>query len=66
MGLPVRPATLWMQVVSRDSARVISGRRVVSRRASIDFPTPGGLSSSTLVAERLYSLLFYESLWGCC
>ena len=38
---PVRPATRWMRVVSRASGRVISGRMVVSRRASIDFPAPG-------------------------
>ncbi len=35
---PVRPATLWMRVVSRTSARGIAGRMVVSRRASIDVP----------------------------
>ena len=39
---PVRPATRWMRVVSRASARVIAGRMVVSRRASIDLPAPGG------------------------
>ena len=33
---PVRLATRWIRVVSRASARVIAGRRVVSRRASID------------------------------
>jgi hypothetical protein len=41
---PVRPATRWTQVVSGASARVISGRRVVSRRASLDVPAPGGLA----------------------
>jgi hypothetical protein len=35
---PVRPATLWMCVVSMVSVRVMTGRVVVSRRASIDFP----------------------------
>jgi hypothetical protein len=35
---PVRPATLWIRVVSSASARVIAGRRVVSRRASLDVP----------------------------
>ncbi len=39
---PVRPATRCMRVVSMASARVIAGRMVVSRRASIDFPAPGG------------------------
>jgi hypothetical protein len=45
---PVRPATLWMRVVSMASARVIAGRMVVSRRASLDVPTPGGPSSRRL------------------
>jgi hypothetical protein len=39
------------------SARVIAGRMVVSRRASIDVPAPGGPRRSTLWAERLYQLL---------
>ena len=39
---PVRPATRWMQVLSRASARVMAGRMVVSRRASIDVPALGG------------------------
>jgi hypothetical protein len=39
--VPVRPATLWICVVSRASARVIAGRMVESRRVSIDLPTPG-------------------------
>jgi hypothetical protein len=38
---PVRPATLWMRVVSMASARLIAGRMGVSRRASIDVPGPG-------------------------
>jgi hypothetical protein len=37
----VRPATRWMRVVSRASARVMSGRMVVNRRASIHVPAPG-------------------------
>jgi hypothetical protein len=41
---PVRPATRWMRVVSMASARVIAGRMVVSRRASIHLPAPGGPS----------------------
>jgi hypothetical protein len=45
---PVRPATRWMCVVSRASARVIVGRMVVMRRASIDFSTPGGPRSKRL------------------
>ena len=53
---PVRPATLWMRVVSMASARVIAGRMVVSRRASIDLPAPGGPRRRTLWAERLHHL----------
>ena len=49
---PVRPATRWRRVVSRASARVIAGRMVVSRRASLDFPAPGGPSSRRLWSER--------------
>jgi hypothetical protein len=44
---PVKRATLWMRVVSRASARVIAGKIVVSRRASIDLPAPGGPRSRT-------------------
>jgi hypothetical protein len=36
----VRPAMLWMRMVSMASARVMAGRMVVSRRASIDVPAP--------------------------
>jgi hypothetical protein len=53
---PVRPATRWIRVVSRASARVIAGRIVVSRRASIDWPAPGGPRRRTLWAERLHLL----------
>jgi hypothetical protein len=38
------------------AARVIAGKRVVSRRASIDFPTPGGPRRSTLWSKRLHDL----------
>ena len=51
---PVRPATRWIRVVSMASARVIAGRMVVSRRASIDFPAPGGPSRRTFWAQRLH------------
>jgi hypothetical protein len=43
---PVRPATRWMRVVSRASAKVIAGRMVVSRYASTDLPAPGGLGAA--------------------
>jgi hypothetical protein len=59
---PVRPATLWMRVVSMASARVMAGRIVVSRRASIDLPAPGGPSKSTLWAECLHSVQFRYAL----
>jgi hypothetical protein len=36
----VRAATLWMRVVSRASARLIAGRMVVSRRASVEVFAP--------------------------
>jgi hypothetical protein len=57
---PVRPATLWIPVVSIASARRIAGRMVVSRRASIDFPTPGDPNEEDVwvrtPASRLASL----------
>ena len=60
----MRPATRWIRVVSRASARVIAGRMVVSRRASIDFPAPGGPRRRTLWAERLHPLRVRLDLWG--
>jgi hypothetical protein len=45
-----------MRVVSMASGRVIAGRMVVRRRASIDLPAPGGPSKRTLWAERLHNL----------
>src|SRR5262245_34936510 len=39
---PVRPTTLRIRMVAMASARVIAGRMVVSRRASIDLLAPGG------------------------
>jgi hypothetical protein len=61
---PVRPATLWIRVVSMASARVIAGRMVVSRRASIDLPAPGGPSKSTLWSEHLHEFPRYPG-GGC-
>ena len=52
--IPVNPAALWMRVVSRASARVIAGRIVVSRRASIDLPAPGGPRRRTFESQRLH------------
>ena len=37
-----------MRVVSRASARVMAGRMVVSRRASLDVPAPWGPEEHTL------------------
>jgi hypothetical protein len=62
---PVRPATWCMRVVSRASARVIAGRIVVSRHASIDLPAPGGPMRRTLWSERRHDLQLYPHLQGC-
>ena len=59
---PVRPATLWIRVVSIASARVIAGRMVVSRHASIDLPAPRGPSKRTLWSERLHDLQLHQRL----
>ena len=61
----VRPATLWIRVVSIAAARGNAGRMVVSRRASIDLPAPGGPSKRTLWAKRLHQFRLYQSLQGC-
>ena len=53
---PLKPATLWIRVVSMASARVIAGRMVVSRRASIDFPLAGRPGLSACVSPGLRSL----------
>jgi hypothetical protein len=54
--IPLRSAAvrLWMHVVSMASAWLMVGRMVVSRRASIDFPAPGGPSIRTFGSERLH------------
>jgi hypothetical protein len=62
---PVRPAILWMRVVSRASARGIAGRIVVSRRASLDVPAPGGPSRSRVWSKRLHHLQLYRSCYRC-
>jgi hypothetical protein len=54
-----------VRVVSMASARVVSGRIVVRRRARIDVPAPGGPRSKTLWSERLHDLQFYQNLQGC-
>ena len=46
--VPGQAGTLWMRVVSMASARVIAGRMVVSRRASIDLPAPEAPRRRTL------------------
>src|SRR4029453_7886157 len=48
--------------LSMASARVIAGKMVVSRRASIDLPAPGGPSKRTLWSERLHLVQLYEGL----
>jgi hypothetical protein len=59
---PVRLAKRWIRVVSMASASVIAGRSVVSRRASIDVPAPGGPRRRRLWAERLHDLQFYLAI----
>jgi hypothetical protein len=59
---PMRPATRWMHVVSRASVRLTAGRMVVSRRASIDLPAPGGPSRRTLWSERLHDIQLYVAI----
>jgi hypothetical protein len=53
----VRPATRWMRVVSMASARVMAGRLVVSRRASIDVPARRSRSIAAIAIPR--------SQWTC-
>jgi hypothetical protein len=53
---------LWIRVVSMASARVIAGGIVVSRRASIDLPAPGGPSRRTLWSERLHDVSLHQYL----
>jgi hypothetical protein len=60
---PVRPATLWIRVVSMASARVMAGRIVVRRRASIDVPVPGGPRRRILWAERLRHVHLHLGPW---
>jgi hypothetical protein len=52
---PVRPATLWIRVVSMAWVRVIAGRMVVGRRASMDVPAPGGPEQEDVVAATRLS-----------
>jgi hypothetical protein len=47
-----------MRVVSMASGRVIAGRMVVSRRASIDVPVPGSPRSRTLGHNACISFCF--------
>jgi hypothetical protein len=60
---PVRSATRWRRLGSMASARGIAGRMVVSRRASIDFPTPGGPRRTTLWAERRHHVPLHLCPW---
>jgi hypothetical protein len=62
---PVRPATRWRLVVSSASTSVMARRIVVSRRARIDVPAPGGPSKKTLWSERLHDLQLHQSFSGC-
>ena len=53
---PLWPATREMRVVARASARAVAVRMVVSRRASMDLPAPGGPMRRTWWAERPHSV----------
>ena len=61
---PVSPATRWIRVVSRASARVMAGRIVVSRRASIDWPAPGGPSRRRFGSQCLHQVQLCQALQG--
>jgi hypothetical protein len=54
------------RVVSRASASVIFGRIVVSRRASIDFPTPGEPTTRTFGSQRLHRVQLYLQVLKWC
>jgi hypothetical protein len=58
---PVRPATLWMRVVSRASVSVIAGRRVGSRRAHVDLSAPDGQRNKRLCPECLHEFSLFAS-----
>jgi hypothetical protein len=58
----VRPATRWIRVVSSASAGLIAGRMVARRRASLDFPAPGGPRSKRLWSERPHNFPFHAHL----
>jgi hypothetical protein len=60
---PVRPATRWMRVVSRASAKVMAGRMGLRPRVRVDGPAPGAHSVTTRWAhclESLYLCVFRE------
>jgi hypothetical protein len=54
---PVRPATRWMQVVSRASGRGIAGRMVVSRLISLEV-RPFDEWSRKRLNQRVIKFLF--------
>jgi hypothetical protein len=58
MWLPVRPATLWMRVMSFVglSCPGIAGRMVVGQRANIYLPAPRGPRSRRLWTQRPHSI----------
>jgi hypothetical protein len=55
---PVRATTRWIRVLSRASARLIAGGMVVRRRASIDFPAPGGPMSRRIRSNACMTFSF--------
>jgi hypothetical protein len=48
----VQPATMWVRVISKASARLIAGNMVVRRRARIDCPAPEWSPWRGMVTER--------------
>src|SRR5919108_5451455 len=56
-----RQATRWMRVVSMRSATAIAGGMVVRRRASIDWPAPGGPKLGTLWTHASIGFHFTSS-----
>jgi hypothetical protein len=61
----VRPATRCFHAISRAAASVSAGRMMVSRRASLDVPAPGGSRRRRLWSERLHSISLHQCLPGC-
>jgi hypothetical protein len=62
----VRPATLWMRVVSMASARVIAGKMVVSRPGQHQLSRPWRTKEEDIMAERLHHVQLYIYVLSSC